>query len=143
LFKEINKVRVEAAGLETIRDDPAWVNGSYLYATLEELCVLQEFQDHEYRQHPKFHHFVVMHLFDMALPRAVFEARLDGAGSDLLRLTHLENALSDQGTSIDRLKTALGTVRQSLGIPTPVTRNRKRSGGGAKNVTIAGVAQLE
>ncbi len=142
LFKEIHKVRVEAAGLKTIWDDPAWVNGSYLYAALEELRVLQEFRDHEYPQHPKFHHFVVMHLFDTALPCAVFEACSDGAGRDLLRLTCLENALSDQGTSIDWLETALRMVRQSLGIPTPEMRNRKQSSGGAKNVTIARVAQL-
>jgi hypothetical protein len=144
LFKEIHKVRVEAAGLENIRDDPARVNGSYLYAALEELCVLREFKEHEYRQHPKFHHFVVMHLFDTALPRAVFEARTDGAGRDVLWLTSLENGLADQGTSINWLEMALGTVRQSLGIPAPATRNRgKRGGGGSKTVTIDGVAQLE
>jgi hypothetical protein len=40
LFKEIHKVRVEAAGLENIRDDVARVNGSFLYAALEELRVL-------------------------------------------------------------------------------------------------------
>jgi hypothetical protein len=111
---------------------------------LEELRVLREFKEHEYRQHPKFHHFVVMHLFDTALPRAVFEARTDGAGRDVLWLTSLENGLADQGTSIIRLEMALGTVRQSLGIPAPATLNRgKRGGGGSKTVTIDGVAQLE
>ena len=55
LFKEIHKVRVEAAGLENICDDAARVNGSFLYAALEELRVLREFHGHEYRQHPKFH----------------------------------------------------------------------------------------
>ena len=40
LFKEIHKVRVEAAGLKNIRDDAARVNGSFLYAALEELRVL-------------------------------------------------------------------------------------------------------
>ncbi len=59
LFKEIHKVRVEAAGLENIRDDAVRVNGSFLYAALEELRVLREFQDHKYCQHPKFHHNVV------------------------------------------------------------------------------------
>ena len=71
LFKEIHKVRVEMVGLKNIRDDAARVNGSFLYAALEELRVLREFQGHEYRQHPKFHHNVVMHLFDTALPRSV------------------------------------------------------------------------
>ena len=60
LFKEIHKVRVEAAGLKNIHDDAAWFNGSFLFAALEELRVLRKFQDHEYRQHPKFHHNAVM-----------------------------------------------------------------------------------
>ena len=59
LFKEIRKVRVEAAGLKNICDDAAQVNRSFLYAALEELQVLREFQDHKYCQHLKFHHNVV------------------------------------------------------------------------------------
>ncbi len=119
LFKEIHKVRVEAVGLENIRDDVARVNGSFLYAALEELRVLREFHGHEYRQHPKFHHNVVMHLFDTALPRSVYEARTDGAGRDTLKLTRLKNAVADQGTSIDCLETAVGTMRQGCeNIPT-------------------------
>ena len=68
------------AGLENIHDDAARVNGSFLYAALKELRVLREFHGHEYRQHPKFHHNVVMHLFDTALPRSVYEVRMDGSG---------------------------------------------------------------
>ncbi len=37
LFKEIHKVRVEAAEIENIRDDGARVNGTFLYVALEEL----------------------------------------------------------------------------------------------------------
>ena len=136
LFKEIHKVRVEVAGLEDIRDDPARVNGSFLYAALEELRV---FHGHEYRQHPKFHHNVVMHLFDTALPRSVYEARLDGSGRDTLKLIRLENAVADQGTSIDRLEMAVGTMQQGLGLPAPGAR-RKRG----KGVTMAdGVDTIE
>ena len=132
LFKEIHKVRVEMAGLENIRDDAARVNGSFLYAALEELRVLREFQGHEYHQHPKFHHNVVMHLFDTALPRSVYEARTDGSGRDTLKLMRLEGTVADQGTSIDRLETAVGTMRQGLGLPAPGAR-RKRG----KGVTMA------
>jgi hypothetical protein len=117
LFKEIHKVRVKAAGLENIRDDAARVNGSFLYAALEELRVLREFQEHKYRQHPKFQHNVVMHLFDTALPRSVYEACTDGAGHNTLKLTWLENTVADHGTSINRLETAVGTMRQGLGLP--------------------------
>ncbi len=97
LFKEIHKVRVEAVGLENICDDAARVNGSFHYAALEELHVLREFQDHKYCQHPKLHHNVVMHLFDTALPCLVYESRTDGAGHNTLKLTLLENTVSDQG----------------------------------------------
>ena len=130
LFKEIHKVRVEAAGLENIRNDAARVDGFFLYAALEELRVLREFHGHKYCQHPKFHHNVVMHLFDTALPRLVYEARTYGAGRDTLKLTRLENAVADQGTSIDCLEMAVGTMRQGLGLP--ATRSRRKRGGAGK-----------
>jgi len=142
LFKEIHKVRVEVAGLENIRDDAARVNGSFLYTALEELRVLREFQGHEYRQHPKFHHNVVMHLFDTALPRSVYEACTDGSGHDTLKLTRLESAVADQGTSIDRLEMAVGTMQQGLGLPTLGARCKR--GGSGKGVTLAdGVDTIE
>ena len=82
---------------------------------------------------------MVMHLFDTALPRLVYEARTDGSGRDTLKLTRLENAVADQGTSIDRLETAVGTMRQGLGLPAPGAR-RKRG----KRVTMAdGVDTIE
>ena len=136
LFKEIHKVRVEAAGLENIRDNAARVNGSFVYAALEELRVLCEFQEHEYCQHPKFHHNVVMHLFDTALPRLVYESRADGAGRDTLKLTRLENDVSNHGTSIDRLELAVGTMHQGLGLP--ATATRRKQGGANKGVMLVG-----
>ena len=135
-------MRVEVAGLENIRDDAARVNGSFLYAALEELRVLREFHGHESRQHPKFHHNVVMHLFDTALPRSVYEARTDGSGLDTLKLTRLENAVADQGTSIERLEMAVGTMRQGLGLPAQGAR--RKCGGSGKGVTMAdGVDTIE
>ena len=132
LFKEIHKVRVEAAGLENIRNDAARVDGFFLYAALEELRVLREFHGHKYCQHPKFHHNVVMHLFDTALPRSVYKARTDGAGRDTLKFTRLENTVADQGTSIDHLETAVGTMRQGIGLP--ATGSCRKRG---KGVTMA------
>ncbi len=129
-FKEIHKVRGDAAGLKNIRNNPARVNGSYLYAALEEIRVLREFHEWEYRQHPKFHHFVVMHsLFDIALPRTVLKAQTDGAGRDLLRFTRLKTTLIEHASSIDWLELALGMVWQSLGIPTPETHAPSREVG--------------
>jgi hypothetical protein len=129
MIKEIHRICMHAESLEFIQDDPAQVNGLCLYATMEKLRVLREFAFHEYRQHPKFHHFVVMHLFDTALPHLVFEAQSDGMGRNMLRFTHFETTLTNHGTSIDRLKTALGTVWQSLGLPVPATRNHKQGAG--------------
>jgi hypothetical protein len=128
-------VRVEVAGLKNIRDDAARVNGSFLYAALEELRVLHKFQDQEYCQHPKFHHNVVMHLFDTALPRLVYESCTGGAGCDTLKLTRLENAVSNQGTSIDRFEMAFRTMHQGLGLPAAVSRHNR--GGANKGVTLA------
>jgi hypothetical protein len=145
LFKEVHGVRMHAAGLEHVVGDPARVNGLYLYAALEEfLRVLREFAAHDYRQHPKYNHFVTMHLFDTTLPRSVWEKRTDGAGRDMLRLTRLESVLTDQGAHIDRMKTGLGLVRQSLGLPAPAARNRRRAGAGGKGVTMGdGVETIE
>lgn len=132
-------MRVEAAGIENIQDDAARVNGTFLYVALEELRVLREFQEQEYRQHPKFHHNVVMHLFDTALPRSVYETRSEGAGRDTLRFTRLESTVADHGTSIDRLETAIGSVRQGLGLPAAGSRRRRGGGGGpGRGVTEEG-----
>ncbi len=124
MIKEIHHVCVHAAGLENIQDDTAWVNRMYLYTAMEELLVLEEFASHEYRQHLKFHHFVMMHLFT-ALPHLVFEAQTDGVGCNMLRFTHFKNTLTNHGTSINRLEMALGMVWQSLGLPTLATCNHK------------------
>jgi len=53
---------------------------------------------------------VVMHLFDTALPRSAYEARTDGSGRDTLKLMRLEGTVAEQGTSIDRLETAVSTM---------------------------------
>ena len=139
-------MRMHAAGLEHVVGGPARVNGLYLYAALGELRVLREFAVHDYRQHPKYNHFVMMHLFDTMLPRpiSVWEKHTDGAGRDMVWLTRLKSALTDQGAHIDRMETALGSVRQSLGLPTLVACNRRHAGAGGRGVTMAdGVEVIE
>jgi hypothetical protein len=80
-----------------------------------------------------------MHLFDSALPCSVYKVRTDGSGRDTLKLTRLKNAVADHGTSIDRLETAVGTMRQGLGLP--ATGSRRKRG---KGVTMAeGVETIE
>ena len=76
-----------------------------------------------------------MHLFNTTLPRAVSEVQTDGRGRDLLQFNRIDTALTEHASGIDRLEAALGTVCQSLGIPTPATRARKQGGG--KGVSMA------
>jgi hypothetical protein len=71
IFKEIHAVRMFASELGNVRDDPPRVNCLFLYAALEELHMLRNFQAHNYRCHPKYHQEVVLHLFDTSLPRSV------------------------------------------------------------------------
>ena len=75
--------------------------------------------------YPKFHHFVVMHLFETALPRAVFEAHMDGVGWDLLRFNRIDTILTEHASGIDQLEAVLGMVWQSPGIPAPATQAHK------------------
>ena len=80
-----------------------------------------------------------MHLFDTALPCSMYEARSDGSGRDTLKLMRLEGTVAEQGTSIDRLETAVGTMRQGLGLPAPGARRKH-----GKGVTMAdGVDAIE
>ncbi len=58
------------------------------------------------------------------------------------KLTRLENAVADHGTSIDRSETAVGTMHQGLSLP--VTGSRHKRGGASKGVTMAeGVDTIE
>ncbi len=83
-----------------------------------------------------------MHLFVTALPRSEYETHTDGAGRDTLKLTWLENAVADHGTSIDRLETAIGTMRQGLSLP--ATGFRHKRGGASKGITmVEGVDTIE
>jgi hypothetical protein len=73
IFKEIHKVWMFAAELGNVQEDPAKVNGLFLYSVLEELRVLQGFELHGYRRHPTYNQCVDLHLFDTSLPCAVYE----------------------------------------------------------------------
>jgi hypothetical protein len=71
IFKEIHRVRMFVVELGNVRDDPARVNGLFLYAALKELRILHDFHAHDYRHHPKYNQSVVLHLFDTSLLWAV------------------------------------------------------------------------
>jgi hypothetical protein len=130
LFKEIHKVRMFASELGTIRDDNARVNGLFLYAAFEELRVLRDFASHDYRRRPKYNQCVVL---------PVYEKRTDGAGRDALRFTRLETCLTEHKLHLERLESAVGSIRAHLNMPSPAARHRKRGGKGAGD----GVEELE
>jgi hypothetical protein len=106
---------------------------------LLELRVLREFASHDYRRHPKYNQCVVLHLFDASLPRSVYEKCTDGAGRDALCFTRMEKVLTEHKLSLERLESAVGSIRVHLNIPSPAARNRKRGGKGAAD----GVEELE
>ncbi len=132
IFKEIHKVWMFAAELGDVREEPAKVNGLFLYAVLEELRVLQDFELHGYRRHPMYNQCVFLHLFDTSLPRAVYEKAPNGPGRDGLCFTRIDGTLTDHKTSLDRLETVVGSIRSHLQLPAQGAHNRRRGGGGGR-----------
>ena len=120
-----------AAVLGDLKEDVARTNGLYLHAALEELRVLWDFHEHDYRKHPKYNQQVVLHLFDTSLPRDIWEKATNGLGRNGLRFVRIDNTLSDlraslgdHKSSIDRLETAVGSIRTHLQLPAQTMRNR-------------------
>jgi hypothetical protein len=116
IFKEIYKVRMFGAELGNVQEDPAKVNGLFLYAALKELQVLQDFKSHSYRRHPTYNQCVVLHLFDTSLPCAVYKKAVNGPGKDGSCFTRIEGTLTDHKTSLNCLETAVGSIRSHLSL---------------------------
>jgi hypothetical protein len=119
------------------------VNGLFLYTALEELCVLRNFQAHDYRCHPKYNQEVVLHLFDTSLPRSVYERNTNGSGRDTLRFNRLEVTLGEHKIGINCLKTAIGSIRSHLQLPAQGTRGCRCGGGAGVAAAAAGVDEIE
>ncbi len=132
IFQEVHKVRVFAADLGNVKDDTAWVNGLFLYPALEELRVLRDFAAHQYRHHPKYNNQVVEYLFNTSVPRAVYEKGLGSgsSGGSILRFNRINTSLSEHKVGINRLETAVGSIRSHLQLPATSPCNRDRRGGG-------------
>ncbi len=111
MFQEIHKARIFPAEFGNIKNDPAHVSMACFCTGLwEELRVLREFASHDYWRHPKYNQCaVVMHLFDLYLPRSVYEKRTDGTARDVLRPPSFETALGsgEHTASIGRFDTAV------------------------------------
>ena len=77
----------------------------------------------------------MLHLFDTSLPRLVHEKCLDSAGRDTLCFTCMET----HKLALERLESAVGSIRVHLNIPLPAAQNRRRGGKGVADE----VAELE
>ncbi len=73
----------------------------------------------------------MLHLFDTSLPRSVYEKRTDNAGRDALCFNRLEMGLAEHTLSLERLESAVGSIRAHLNMPSPAAQNKKRGGKGA------------
>jgi hypothetical protein len=143
IFNEIHAVRMFALELGNVWDDSPRVNGLFLYAALEELPVLRNFQAHDYHRHPKYNQEVVLHLFDTSLPRSVYERNANGSGRDTLRLNRLEVTLGEHKTGINRLKTVVGSIRSHLQLPAQGAQGCHRGGGAGVAAAAARVDEIE
>ena len=147
IFQEVHKVRVFAADLGNLKDDMGRVNGLFLYAALEELRVLRDFAAQQYRHHPKYSNQVVEHLFNTSVPRAVYERGLGSgsSGGSILKFNKIECSLADHKAGIDRLETAVGSIRSHLQLPPAAGRNRggRRGGGGGTGGGVAFAGEVD
>ncbi len=108
IFKEVHKVRHFASKAVLLGADFLQAKGMFLYAVVEELRVLWEFEASDWHNHPKFNQNVVLHLFETCLPRAVYEKKssMGGTlpGSNLMKIRAL-------GVRIDQLALAVGGLK--------------------------------
>ena len=104
-----------AAEVVSIGSDSLRTNGMFLYAAMEELRVLREFSECDWRNHSKFNQSIVRHLFETCLPRAVYETRKEG--SHILKLNALMATDEQQQALINGLSTGIGELRAKVGLP--------------------------
>jgi hypothetical protein len=128
VLKEFHKVRRFAAEAVSIGSDSLRTNGVFLYAAMEELRVLREFLECDWRNHPKFNQSIVRHLFKTCLPRAVYETRKEG--SHILKLNALMATDERQQALINGLSTGIGELRAKVGLP-PAKKKTKFAQGSA------------
>ena len=136
ILKEIHKVRRFAAEAVSIGSDSLRTNGMFLYAAMEELRVLREFSECDWRNHPKFNQSIVRHLFETCLPRAVYENKKEG--SHILKLNALMAADKRQQVLINGLSMGIGELRAKVGLP-PAKKKSKF----AQGSTAAGGDNVE
>lgn len=108
-FDELRTVRVKASSAHNQTDNNKR-NGLYLWATLQELALINEFKKTGFQRHEKIYHRIVMHILDtyasktavktMVGSETSVKASINGLES---RMTVVENRCNSNGTSIGNL----------------------------------------
>ena len=116
ILKEIHKVRRFAAEAVSIGSNSLKTNGMFLYAAMEELRVLREFSECDWRNRPKFNQSIVCHLFETCLPpRVVYENTKEG--SNILKINALTVTGEKHQVLLNGLATGMGELRAKVGLP--------------------------
>jgi hypothetical protein len=136
IFKEVHKVRRFAVEAVLIGADTLVTNGMFLYTALEELWVLREFSTSDWWNHLKFNQNIVRHLFETCLPRAVFENRKYGAGSQILKINTLTATTVRHQSVLNGLTNGMGELCTKVGLP-PAKKVKKGGGGEVDKVEMA------
>jgi hypothetical protein len=106
--------------------DPLQTNGYFLYAALEELCVLKEFSRVKWRCHEEFGYNMLGFVFENSVSKAVLDAR----PNPVLKLIGLDEQLKVIRASMDHIQTNLGQVRAQANMPAmkPLTKKARKDG---------------
>jgi hypothetical protein len=100
--------------------DPLQTNGYFLYAALEELCVLKEFSRVKWRRHEEFGYNMLGFVFENSVSKAVLDAR----PNLVLKLVGLDEQLKVIRATMDHIQTNLGQVWAQANMPAMAKKAR-------------------
>lgn len=108
-FDELRTVRVKASSAHN-QSDNTKRNGLYLWATLQELAMINEFKKTGFQRHEKIYHRIVMHILDTYASKSAVKVMVGSETSVKAsingletRMTVVEKRSTSNGTSIGNL----------------------------------------
>jgi hypothetical protein len=129
IIREVHKVRRFAAEVVLFGTDSLLANGMFLYAGMEELCVLREFLTCDWQNHPKFNQNIVRHLFETCLPQGVYKSKTkEGTGGHILKLNALKETTEKHQALLNGVAMGIGEIHAKIGLP-PAKRVKKGHSG--------------
>ena len=139
IFDELADVRIVACEAHLLEDETE-INGVFLYAAME-LRILKEFASRDFHRHHKFYPQVVMHRFNTALPKSMYEKKADKTASHTINVGQLERAdeandckLQAITTCLDAMNSTMGNIRKACGVevkpPRKAVQTNKKAGDG-------------